>query len=84
MYTELPHTGQQAIESNSFALQRTHLVATHMKYTTNLATISALIQATKHGTNQERLLMQRQCMQGQLFYKNKHTSTANTLPSLNS
>lgn len=45
--------------------------------------MSGLMQATKHGTNQERLFMQRQCMQGHackdlFFCKNKHTSMANT------
>lgn len=54
IYMELPHTGQLAIESNPLALQRTCLTATNMKRTMNM---SGLIQATKHGTNQERLFM---------------------------
>lgn len=43
--------------------------------------MSGLIQAIQHGTDQERLFMQTQCLQdtrGQLFSKNKHTSMTNT------
>lgn len=44
--------------------------------------MSGLIESTKHGTSQERLFMQRQCLQDKqrkLFYKNKHTCVANTI-----